>query len=96
MKVLIINGSAHPNGNTAIALREVERALQENGIETEWLHIGNKDIRGCIGCGYCWSHGECVFHDLVNETAKKFEEADGLLVGSPVYYAQPNATLTAF
>lgn len=96
MKVLIINGSAHPNGNTAIALREVERTLQENGIETEWLHIGNKDIRGCIGCNYCWSHGECVFHDLVNETAKKFEEADGLLVGSPVYYAQPNATLTAF
>lgn len=96
MKVLVINGSAHPNGNTAIALKEVERTLQENGIETEWIHIGNKDIRGCIGCGYCRTHGECVFNDLVNETATKFEEVDGIVVGSPVYFAQANATLTAF
>ncbi len=96
MKVLIVNGSPHPEGNTAIGLHEVERVLHEQGIETEWLNIGNQDIRGCIGCNYCAKHGQCVFHDIVNEAASKFEEADGLLVGSPVYYSQPNATLIAF
>ncbi len=96
MKVLIINGSPHPQGNTAIGLREVQKTLEENGIETEFVNIGNKDIRGCIACNYCKTHGQCVFKDAVNECAKKFEEADGLVVGSPVYFAQPNATLTAF
>lgn len=96
MKVMLVNGSPHPEGNTAIGLREVQKSLEENGIETEWIQLGNQDIRGCIACGYCSSHGCCVFHDVVNETAPLFEEADGLVVGSPVYYAQPNATLTAY
>lgn len=96
MKVLIVNGSPHPEGNTAIGLREAEKELNKAGIETEFITIGNKDIRGCIACGYCKTHGKCVFNDIVNETAPIFEEADGLLIGSPVYYAQANATLTAY
>ncbi len=96
MNVLIVNGSPHPNGNTAIGLREVQKVLEENGITTEWLQLGNKDVRGCIACNYCKKHGKCVFNDVVNETAPLFEKADGLLVGTPVYYAQPNATLTAY
>ncbi len=96
MKVMIVNGSPHPNGNTAIGLREVQKVLEENGITTEWLQLGNKDVRGCIACNYCKKHGKCVFNDVVNETAPLFEKADGLLVGTPVYYAQPNATLTAY
>lgn len=95
MKVLIINGSPHPDGNTAIGLHEAETELQKAGIETEWINVGNLDIRGCIACGYCKTHGKCVFNDVVNELAPKFEKADGLLVGTPVYYAQPNATMTA-
>lgn len=95
MKVLILNGSPHPEGNTALGLREAERQLQEAGIETEFITLGNRDIRGCIACGYCKTHGKCVFNDIVNELAPKLEEADGLLVGSPVYFAQPNATLMA-
>ena len=95
MKVLILNGSPHPDGNTAIGLREAEKELQAAGMETEWVTVGNQDIRGCIACGYCKSHGQCVFHDVVNDLAQKFEEANGLLVGTPVYYAQPNATLVA-
>lgn len=96
MKVLLINGSPHSNGNTYIALSEMEKVLHENGIETEIVHVGNKDIRGCIACGTCFEKGSCVFDDVVNETAKKFEECDGLVVGSPVYYASANATLIAF
>lgn len=96
MKVLMINGSPHANGNTYIALHEMEKVFTEEGIETEILHIGNKDIRGCIACGQCFKAGKCVFDDLVNETAKKFEECDGFVVGSPVYYASANATLIAF
>lgn len=96
MKVLIINGSPHARGNTAVALREVQETLEEEGIETVWMDIGAKDIRGCIACGYCAAHGKCLFEDAVNEAAPLFQEADGLLVGSPVYYAQANATLTAF
>lgn len=95
MKVLILNGSPHPQGNTAIGLREAESELNKAGIETEWITVGSQDIRGCIACGYCKTHGECVFHDIVNELAPKFEAADGLLVGTPVYYAQPNATILA-
>lgn len=96
MKVLIVNGSPHPQGNTALALKEVQKVLEGKGILTHWLQIGNKDIRGCIACNYCAKHGKCVFQDSVNEAAPLFEKADGLIVGSPVYYAQPNATLTAF
>lgn len=96
MKVLMINGSPHVNGNTYIALHEMEKIFTGEGIETEILHIGNKDIRGCIGCAKCVEIGKCVFDDLVNETARKFEECNGLVVGSPVYYASANATLVAF
>ena len=96
MKVLMINGSPKANGNTYTALHEMEKIFAQEGIETEILHIGNKDIRGCIGCGQCYEKGKCVFEDVVNETAQKFEECDGLVVGSPVYYASANATLVAF
>ena len=96
MKVLMINGSPHQNGNTSIALHEMEKIFQQEGVEVEILHIGNKDIRGCIGCRKCAEAGKCVFNDLVNETAGKFQECDGLVIGSPVYYASANATLVAF
>ena len=96
MKVLMINGSPHAKGNTYIALHEMEQIFAAEGIETELLHIGNKDIRGCIACGSCAKNGKCVFEDLVNETAPKFEACDGLVVASPVYYASANATLIAF
>ncbi|MBD5548834.1 MAG: flavodoxin family protein [Lachnospiraceae bacterium] len=96
MKVLMINGSPKANGNTYIALHEMEKIFEQEGIETEILHIGNKDIRGCISCRQCYEKGRCVFEDVVNETAQKFEECDGLVVGSPVYYASANATLVAF
>ena len=94
MKALLINGSPHANGCTFTALNIVAEELQKNGIETEIVHIGNKDIRGCIACGKCAELGRCVFNDMVNEVAHKFEQADGLVVGSPVYYAGPNGTLT--
>ncbi|MBR2802602.1 MAG: flavodoxin family protein [Erysipelotrichaceae bacterium] len=93
MKVLIINGSPHPRGCTARALQEVDTILQQEGIETETIEIGSRDIRGCIGCGSCRKSGKCVFEDIVNEVADKFKEADGLLVGSPVYYATASGTL---
>ena len=95
MKVLMINGSPHAKGNTYIALHEMEQQFAKNDIETEMIHIGNKDIRGCIACGSCATTGKCVFDDVVNEIALKFEEADGLVVGTPVYYASANATLIA-
>ncbi len=96
MKVLVINGSPHLTGCTDRGLKEVERTLAENGIEVERVNIGNKDIRGCIGCNFCREHGRCVFNDAVNETAPKFAEAAGMLVGSPVYYAGANGQLLAF
>ncbi len=96
MKVLMINGSPRANGNTSIALHEMEKVFQEEGIQSEILHIGKQDIRGCIACGNCSKAGKCVFNDIVNETAEKFQECDGLVVGSPVYYASANATLVAF
>ena len=92
----MINGSPRANGNTATALQEMEKIFAEEGIETEILHIGNQDIRSCIACGGCANTGKCVFNDIVNETAAKFEACDGLVVGSPVYYASANATLVAF
>ena len=97
MKVLVINGSPHVHGCTATALDEVIRTLNAEGIETELLQVGKEAIRGCTACHYCESGNGCVFKDdLVNEAAKKFEEADGLLVGSPVYYGSPNGTLLSF
>ncbi|MCM1356333.1 MAG: flavodoxin family protein [Staphylococcus sp.] len=97
MKVLIINGSPHIKGGcTDRALREVEKTLHDNGVETERINVGTKDVRGCIGCNYCREHGHCVFDDIVNETAPKFAEADGIVVGSPVYYAGANGQLLAF
>lgn len=96
MKVLVINGSPRLNGCTDRGLREVEKTLVDNGIEVERINIGNKNVRGCISCNFCREHGRCVFNDVVNETAPKFAEADGLLVGSPVYYAGANGQLLAF
>lgn len=96
MKVLMINGSPKPNGNTYVALHEMEQIFAKEGVETEIIHVGNKDIRGCIACGTCAAKGKCVFDDIVNETAAKFEACDGLVIGSPVYYASANATLVAF
>ena len=95
MKVLILNGSPHPNGNTAVAIREAVTVLQAEGIETEVVQIGSQDIRGCIACNSCSRLGRCVFNDAVNEIAPKFEEADGLIIASPVYYGSANATLIA-
>lgn len=96
MKVLMINGSPRVGGNTAIALKEMEKAFEKNGIEVETVQIGNKAIRGCIACGTCAKKGQCVFDDAVNEVAPKFAEADGLVVASPVYYASANGTLVSF
>lgn len=95
MKVLIINGSPRTNGNTSVAIREMEQVFRQEGIEVETAQVGNQDIRGCIACGTCTKKGKCVFDDVVNELAPKFEAADGLVVASPVYYASANATLIA-
>ena len=95
MKVLMINGSPRNGGNTSIALKEMEKTFLEEGIEVETVQIGNKDVRGCIACNTCVTKGQCVFDDVVNELAPKFEAADGLVVASPVYYASANATLIA-
>lgn len=95
MKVLIINGSPRANGNTAIAVGEMKRVFEQEGIEAEVVCVGSKDVRGCIACRKCAETGKCVFDDVVNELAPKFEEADGLVVASPVYYASANATLIA-
>ena len=93
MKVLMLNGSPRERGNTYIALHEMEKIFLSEGIETEIVHVGNKDIRGCIACGTCGKRGKCVFDDAVNEIADKFKECDGLVVGTPVYYASANGTL---
>lgn len=96
MKVLTINGSPHLHGCTDRALAELESTLKEEGIEVERINIGNKDVRGCIACNYCREHGRCVFNDIVNEVAPKFAEADGLVVGTPTYYAGSNGQALAF
>ena len=93
MKVLILNGSPRVNGCTARALEEVSKTLNEEGIETETIVVGNKDVRGCIACNSCAKTGKCVFNDIVNDIAVKFENADGIIVGSPVYYAGSNGTI---
>lgn len=90
----MLNGSPRANSNTGIALKEMEKVFHKNGIETEIIQIGGKDIRGCLGCGYCFKNGKCSIDDIVNnELAAKFEECDGLVVGSPVYYASANGTI---
>ena len=96
MKVLLVNGSPRHKGNTALALEEMVKVFDAEGIETEILHVGNKDTHGCIACGNCGKNGICVFDDMVNECAPKFESCDGIVVASPVYYASANATLIAF
>ena len=96
MKVLMLNGSPHTDGNTSIALAEMEKIFKAEGIEVEKIQVGNKEIRGCIGCYSCAKTKKCVFSDLVNEVAPKFEEADGLVIASPVYYAAANGTLVSF
>lgn len=95
MKVLIINGSPHPNGATATALKEMENIFKEENIEVETVIVGNKVVRGCIACYSCFKTGKCAIDDVVNELAPKFEKSDGLVIASPVYYASANATLIA-
>lgn len=95
MKVLILNGSPRKDGNTSVALREMKNVFEAQGVEAEIIQVGNQNVRGCIACGKCSETGACVFDDIVNEIAPKFEAADGLVVASPVYYASANATLIA-
>lgn len=95
LKVLMLNGSPHANGNTAVALREMEEVFRANGVAVETVRIGDQAVRGCAACGGCYRLGKCVFDDVVNEIAPKFEAADGLIAASPVYYASANATLVA-
>lgn len=93
-KVILLNGSPKVDGCTATALNEMIKIFHEEGVETELIHVGSKVVRGCVSCGYCSKNGKCVFNDdIVNEIAAKFEEADGLVVGSPVYYGSPNGTI---
>ena len=96
MKVLMINGSPRKESNTQLALDEMTAVFEEQGIEVECIKVGNRDIRGCIACGHCAESGSCVFDDIVNEVAPKFEAADGLVLATPVYYGSANSTLTAF
>ena len=95
MKVLMLNGSPRAGGNTATALREMEQVFQAEGVETEIVQVGSQQVRGCVACGGCAKLGRCVYDDAVNQLAPKFEACDGLVVGSPVYYASANATLVA-
>lgn len=96
MKVLLINGSPKANGNTALALNEMVKIFAQEGVETEIVHVGNKDIRGCVACTSCYQTGKCVVNDMVNECAEKFAQCDGMVVASPVYYASANGTLVSF
>ena len=96
MNVILINGSPNARGCTYTALSEVAQTLEDEGIETEIIHVGHKDIRGCIGCRKCKTLGKCIFNDIVNEVAPKFKECDGIVIGSPVYFASANGTLISF
>ena len=96
MRVLIINGSPRVDGNTTIAIKEIENVFKANNIEFDTFQIGNKAIRGCVACGYCYKNHKCVFDDEVNKIAPYFEKADGVIVASPVYYASANGTLISF
>lgn len=95
-KVLLINGSPNKAGCTYTALREVEKSLNKNGVETEIFQLGKGPVQGCTGCGSCGRNGKCVFDDGVNRLAERLDEFDGLVIGSPVYYASPNGALLAF
>ena len=92
----MISGSPHPNGNTALALAEMKKIFDAEGVDTTTMQVGNKAVRGCIGCGSCYEKGKCLFDDDVNKAAQLFEKADGLVVASPVYYASANGTLVSF
>ena len=96
MKVLMINGSPHSRGNTYVALHEMEKVFLEESIKTEIVQVGSKDIRGCVACNSCVEKGKCVFNDIVNDIAPKFKECDGIVIGSPVYFASANGTLVSF
>ena len=96
MKVILINGSPNARGCTYTALQEVEKVLNAENINTEIIQVGNKDIRGCIGCRQCKKIGKCIFDDYVNDVAAKFTECDGIVIGSPVYFASANGTLVSF
>ena len=96
MKVLMINGSPHREGNTYIALHEMEKIFRQEEVESEIIQVGNKPVRGCIACRSCAEKGKCVFDDCVNEIAPKFEACDGLVIASPVYFASANGTLVSF
>ena len=96
MKALLINGSPRPHGCTYTALTELKRTLEGEGIEVELIHVGNKDIRGCIACRKCRELGKCVFDDIVNEVAPKLAEADAFVIGAPVYYASPAGGAISF
>lgn len=95
MKVLMLNGSPHAAGSTYTALCEMEKVFAESGVETEIVRVGHLAVRGCVACRSCYKTGRCAIDDVVNEIAPKFEACDGLVVGSPVYYASANATLEA-
>lgn len=96
MKVMLVNGSPHAKGNTFLALDELRRGFEQEGIQAEIVQVGSKAVRGCIACRKCNELGKCVFDDVVNETVKLFEECDGIVVGSPVYYASANGTLVSY
>lgn len=96
MKVLMINGSPHASGNTSIALNEMVKIFEAEGVEVKMVQVGNKAVRGCVACGKCKELGRCVFSDVVNETAPLFEEADGIVIGTPVYFSSANGTLVSF
>ena len=95
-KVILLNGSPHINGCTATALNEMIDVFKAEGVETQLIQVGRAEVRGCMACGFCGRNGKCVYNDLVNETAPLFEAADGLVIGSPVYYGSPNGTLLSF
>jgi len=96
MKVMLVNGSPHAKGNTFLALDEMRKVFENDGIEVEMVQVGHLPVRGCIGCRKCAERGKCVFDDIVNQTAQLFEECDGLVIGSPVYYASANGTLVSY
>lgn len=96
MKVLLVNGSPHIDGTTKFALKEVEKSLNEEGIETEIIDLGSNPINDCVACNYCKNNNECIFNDIVNEFNKKAKEADGFIFGSPVYFAHPTGRILSF
>ena len=95
MKVLMLNGSPHENGNTSLALREMMPIFEEAGIEVDYVQVGQLTIKGCTGCAACFKLGKCVQDDIVNVVSEKFKECDGMIVASPVYYASANGALVA-